>query len=79
MRDLIARIARALGWVTWYHVAYQWPNAGSFTTCDGCFSVRPWLRQGETFKNLRDYITKEAKENGCTVTPNIISITRIGA
>lgn len=79
MRDMIARLAKRLGWVTWYHVTYQFLVAGGTGTCDAVVSVRPWLRKGKVFEELRECLHKNAEPHGCTNTPNIISITRIGA
>lgn len=79
LRSLLANLVWKLGWVTWYHICYQFPARGGYVTGDLCVSVRPWIRQGETFEKLREYIAKQAAEQGCNSTPNIISITRIGA
>lgn len=79
LRTLLANLAWKLGWVTWYHISYQFPVCGGYATGDLCVSVRPWIRRGETFEKLREYIAQQAAEQGCNCTPNIISITRIGA
>ena len=79
MHDMIARIAKRLDWATWYHVAYQFPVKNGQATGDLVIQVRPWLRQGDGIKELREYLLKVSAENGCEKTPNIISITRIGA
>lgn len=77
MRNLIASIADKIGWVTWYHVVYQWPTPTGLSIADTCLSVRPWLRQGKGIDQLREYLKERVP--GLGATPNIISITRIGA
>ncbi len=79
MKNIIANIAKLLGWVTWYHVSYQFSNSKGMVVGDMIVSIRPWLRQGDSFNELRDYLHKENSKNGCTTIPNIISITRIGS
>ena len=79
MRNMIAQLAKRLGWVTWYHVTYQFTITGGFGTGDVVVSVCPWLRQGKVFDELREFLHQQAKEHGCTKRPNITSITRIGA
>lgn len=76
MRELIARLAKRLGWVTWYHITYQHPVPNGLATGDCCISVRPWIRRGESLEEVRKFITELA---GSEVTPSITSITRIGA
>jgi len=79
MRDMIAQLAKRIGWVTWYHVTYQFPVPGGTCTGDAVVSVRPWLRQGKNFEELRESLHEQAEDHGCTTMPNITSITRIGA
>ena len=78
MTNLIAKIAKRLGWKTYYHVVFLYTAEEKLMINDGTACVRPWLRQGETFDNLRAAMNKEALISGITKPGNIISITRIG-
>lgn len=79
MRRLIGQVAWALKWKTWYHIVYQFSVDGGTVTADCVVSVRPWLRQGAHFEELREYAKKVAAEHGGKDTPNIIGITKVGA
>jgi hypothetical protein len=80
MREAIAWLANKIGWVTWYHITYQFPvSSGGTAICDACISVRPWIRRGESLQDVRKYISAQAIAYGGCSDPNIISLTKIGA
>jgi hypothetical protein len=77
---MLVKIAKAIGWKTWYHISCTWPiKGGGMGMADLCISVKPWIRQGDGMQQVRQYLFEEAKGNGCTTLPSITSITRIGA
>lgn len=80
MRNLIAKLAWKLNWKTWYHIAYSFPVAGGgVATCDCVVEIRPWLRHGKIYSELQSYLMEHSAPHGCEKTPNILSITKIGA
>lgn len=78
-RDIIASAAKRIGWTTAYHVAYSFPVSNGHATADMTVRIKPWLREGEGFKELRSFLHDESKQSGATAPPNITSITRIGS
>lgn len=78
MSDIIANIAKLLGWVTWYYVTYQFSTVGGFAQGSISVPVNPWLRVSN-IKDLEKVLYDIALQHGCTNKPNIISITRIGS
>lgn len=77
MRALLRRIAGAIGMRTWYHVAATYPlGGGGFATLSCVCGMHPWLHH-ENYQALVDYVKAQSKD--ADVTPNIVSITRLGA
>ena len=75
--DLIAWLAKKMGWHTWYLVSYAYPIPGggvgmyTFTV-----SITPWVRQGSTLPDLLNFM--EAQLPKGVKSGNIISLNKIG-
>jgi hypothetical protein len=62
---------------TWYHVAAIYPiEGGGWATLSCTCSVRPWLHH-DNYQDLVAYVQTQADNK--SVTPNVVSITRLGA
>lgn len=77
-RRALRRLAYALGWSTTYHVAatYNRDSHIGFSVMSMTVSVRPWLH-ADNYSELVAYLKANAAQ--CVGTPNITSLTKLGA
>lgn len=78
MKNLIANLAKLLGWETWYYVTYQFPTSAGIGQGSVSVPVNPWLRVNN-IKDLENVLHDIALQHECTNKPSIVSITKIGA
>ena len=76
MRILLRWIGRKCGMTTWYHIAAMYPLPNGSATMSMTCEVRPWLHS-DNYQELVAYV--KAQADSTTTTPNIVSITRLGA
>ena len=77
MRTLLRWIGRKLGMTTWYHIAATYPlGGGGYATLSCTCGIAPWLHH-ENYQDLVAYVKTQADNKAAT--PNIVSITRLGA
>lgn len=76
MRKLLRWIGRHCGITTWYHIAATYPLPNGSATMSLTCAMRPWLHS-DNYSDLVAYVKTQADSK--TTTPNIVSITRLGA